>query len=233
VGPAAALPLPEEWISPELALVDPELARRARALLTEPESTLERLDAARAASRIASAQRRLQALPPGEEPRRRRLRPTGSRSWAVAALGVTASLLIGASLAGVRVDLRGSPASAEGPAVELPRAPSPTGTTGADRTAPTGSRRSRTTVTARQPHRFAWAPAAGASSYHFELFRGRSKVFEADTEGALATVPARWTQRGEPRSLEPGSYRWYVWPVAAGRRAAEAIVQADLTVARP
>jgi hypothetical protein len=30
--------------------------------------------------------------------------------------------------------------------------------------------------------------------------------------------------------LEPGDYRWYVWPIVAGTRGTKAIVQTTLTI---
>ena len=81
-----------------------------------------------------------------------------------------------------------------------------------------------------EPQRFAWAPAPDASAYHVELFVGSSRVFEADTKRPALTIPVRWKFGGRSRSLEHGEYRWYVWPVFSGQRAARAIVQAKLTI---
>jgi len=80
--------------------------------------------------------------------------------------------------------------------------------------------------------RLAWAPVAGASGYHVELFDGRSRVFSADTRRPEIVVPATWRLDGRTHRLAPGEYRWYVWPVASGRRATQAIVQARLDVPR-
>jgi hypothetical protein len=80
------------------------------------------------------------------------------------------------------------------------------------------------------PRRFAWAPAEGATGYHVELFRGKSLVFAADTIGPKITVPAKWTFDGSEHQLEPGAYRWYVWPIVSGKRTTRAVVQARLVV---
>jgi len=66
--------------------------------------------------------------------------------------------------------------------------------------------------------------------YHVELFRGPTKIFESDPKSATVTIPARWTFAGRSQSLEPGDYRWYVWPLVTGRRTAAATVQAKLVV---
>jgi hypothetical protein len=71
---------------------------------------------------------------------------------------------------------------------------------------------------------------AGAGGYHVEFFLGSKKVFAADTERPEIALPPRWRFGGVERTLVPGDYRWYVWPVVSGRRAAEAVVQARLAV---
>ena len=78
--------------------------------------------------------------------------------------------------------------------------------------------------------RFAWVPGAGATGYHVEFFQGPTLIFEADVREAAVTVPRTWTYAGRRRTLEPGVYRWYVWPVENGSRASRAIVQARLVV---
>lgn len=77
---------------------------------------------------------------------------------------------------------------------------------------------------------FAWAPVSAASGYHVELFRGSALVFTADVPGAEVVIPTRWRLRGRAYRLEPGAYRWYVWPAIGGRRQPKAIVQTELVV---
>jgi hypothetical protein len=43
-------------------------------------------------------------------------------------------------------------------------------------------------------------------------------------------VRRRWRLNGRDHRLEPGAYRWYVWPRVDGRRRAKANVQAKLLV---
>lgn len=150
---------------------------------------------------------------------------------ALLASATVAVMLVVAFLVGIRVDLSGNPADAdtaaidEAPVPHFPQTPSE----GVEKRPRPGRSRSRSRP---EPQRFAWAPAPGASGYHLELFRGSSKVFEADTKRPAITIPAHWTFGGQTRSLEPAEYRWNVWPVFAGGRAARAIVQARLVVPR-
>jgi hypothetical protein len=50
------------------------------------------------------------------------------------------------------------------------------------------------------------------------------------TTRAQIEIPATWESGGKVHRLEPGAYRWYVWPIVDGKRAPTAIVQAKLAV---
>jgi len=78
--------------------------------------------------------------------------------------------------------------------------------------------------------RFAWAPVEGATGYHVELFRGADRVLETDTKEPVLELAPSWRYGGKAVQLTPGAYRWYVWPVTSSGRAAQAVVQAKLTV---
>jgi len=78
--------------------------------------------------------------------------------------------------------------------------------------------------------RFAWAPVKAAEGYHVELYRGSDRVFAGESRVPTISVPARWTYAGKTRTLAPGDYRWYVWPVTSGTRGVNAIVQTTLVV---
>lgn len=80
------------------------------------------------------------------------------------------------------------------------------------------------------PRRFAWAPVAGATGYHVELFRGPNRVFATETAEPALELGSSWRYQGRTTRLTPGSYRWYVWPVTKSGRATEAVVQATLDV---
>ena len=94
--------------------------------------------------------------------------------------------------------------------------------------APTGS----TAASTPQPRIVAWAPAPGAAAYDVALYEGSRRIFFERTPQTRLTLPARWRYEGRTERLDPGVYRWYVWPVAkgsdkAGRRP---VVQAKLTI---
>ena len=78
--------------------------------------------------------------------------------------------------------------------------------------------------------RFAWPPVVDATGYHVELFRGSTLVFRNETKKPQILIRRSWRFGGRLRALEPGAYRWYVWPIVDGRRKANAIVQAKLVV---
>jgi len=214
-----------EVVSPELALVDPSLAEWARERLPNP---LEQAALARISSQLVDA---------APTPSRARTRVSASRvrrrrRWvgtiAAAAAGLAAILL----LTDVQLEIGKTPASADTTAIEeSPEAPAPPVVTRPPTASPRNAR-PRAPLAA-EPQRFAWAPSPGATSYQVELFRASEKVFAADTTVPAITIPASWTFAGRRRTLAPGDYRWYVWPVASGSRAAHATVQAKLTVPGP
>lgn len=221
-------------VSPELVLVDPTLGDHARTQLADPKDTLARVDALIQASRLASLARLSMEEPTRRAPhviRTARRISTIEQSKSVLLAGATvAGMLVIALVVGVHVDLSGTPAGADTTVIDevavplLPQAPNP----GAGSHPRAG--RSPRQPNQPEPQRFAWAPVRGVSAYHIELFRGSSKVFEADTRQPAITIPARWAFGGRTRSLQPGDYRWNVWPVFSGGRAARAIVQAKLAI---
>ena len=248
-------------VSPELVLVDPALADHALSRLTDPQDTLARVDALVQTSRMASLARLGMEQPASRAPdviqTARRISRIELPKSAMLAGATVAGMLVMALLVGVRVNLGGAPAGADTaataevavPLVSQPNPgakPQPGGSRAPRRPAvplvpraqnPGAKSRPRGGQAPRQPQpepqRFAWAPAAGASAYHIELFRGSSKVFEADTKQPAITIPAQWRFGGRKRSLEPADYRWNVWPMFSGRRAARAIVQARLAIPAP
>jgi hypothetical protein len=46
------------------------------------------------------------------------------------------------------------------------------------------------------------------------------------------TVPSVWQFDGQKRSLRPGVYGWYVWPIVGGRRQSQAIVQTTVSISQ-
>lgn len=82
------------------------------------------------------------------------------------------------------------------------------------------------------PRIMAWAPAPGAAAYEVALYNGSRRIFLERTKRTRLALPAEWSYRGRRLRLEPGVYRWYVWPVRAGARKASSrpVVQANLTI---
>lgn len=76
---------------------------------------------------------------------------------------------------------------------------------GALRSPPPGS-----TVTA--PPRLGWRATPGSLLYNVQLFRDGTKILSAWPRSPRLKLLRRWRFGGEQRALEPGSYRWYVWP---------------------
>ena len=80
------------------------------------------------------------------------------------------------------------------------------------------------------PHslKFAWAPVAGASSYVFAVYVQSRRVLVARVKNAAIQI--RVGSHSGPRTLAPGTYHWYVWPVRHGRQDSVAVVRARLVV---
>jgi hypothetical protein len=212
-------------VTPELALVDPQLAARARASLSEPTDTLSYLSSlitTRSAVTLAAVATE-RTVVPTTSPRQRR-RPSRSLT-ASAAFAVTVLAIL---LFDVHVEFGGSSEAAAPPKIAQkaiavhPPKPKPS--------TKQPSRQSPQTPAVGLARRFAWAPVEGASGYRFELFRASSRVFAGETSRPELTLPATWNAAGAQRRLEPGEYRWYVWPLVAGSRSGVAIVQAKLVV---
>ena len=181
-----------EPVSPELVLVDRELADRVLPWLREPDDTLARIEERVHASRRAALAQRsveipLQAQPRVVEPRPRMARPPSSRRGsrrrrpaAFAGVVAAATLIVGLLL-GVRIDLAGNPAGADTTVVTTVPAPVvPETETSSPEPEPSPSQR-HSRKPKPQPQRFAWAPVPDASAYHVELFLGSSRVFATDT----------------------------------------------------
>jgi hypothetical protein len=223
-----------EALSPELVLVDPFLAASARQRLPDVADSLSPTASASGHRPTASTEALTALATAALEAAEHPISPSieeRSQSWRVL-VGLAAATVAGLLLLDVHVQVGRTPASAEPAAISKPPGQSRSkqgarqrGTQ--QRPAPDGRRQGQE---APQARRFAWAPAVGASGYHIELFRGQARVYSGEATEPQITIPAHWSSGGRLRSLAPGEYRWYVWPIVSGRRATRAIVQAQLVV---
>ena len=243
----------DDIVSPELALVDPELAARARAVLASPAAARPILVAARreapAATSSSRSSRRL-VTPAltllataaaslivtsftgpdragGES-------PTGAGATAPEriALPRTHPARLGASSSEDAVQPReddGAPASP--PAGPQPAAGVSGGRTsthkatapGEAAVAPRAPRVAAATAT------IVWPRSANASSYDLELVRGGTVIYSARSGSPEVVVPREWRRGGVSYTIQPEDQA-FVWPVVDGRRAAAPIVNGALAL---
>jgi len=217
-------------VSPELVLVDPDLARVA--IMALPDRFQQRV-----VPRAAFAPTYLVEMPPAgvalASPSWWR---PGGRAALVFAGAMTVVVLL---LADVRVEVGRKEAAAEPPTTTTPSPPTQPSGTGAKPSSPAQQpreprvatrRHTRTQAAQPQERRLAWAPVPGVDGYRVELFRGPDRIFVRDTTHPDVTVPGTWTLEHARESLRPGEYRWIVWSITAGVRSNQAIVQSKLAV---
>jgi hypothetical protein len=63
-----------------------------------------------------------------------------------------------------------------------------------------------------QPPLLRWTPVRGATYYNLQLWRHGRKVLSTWPARAHYQLKRRWTFGGHSWRLEPGRYRWLVWP---------------------
>lgn len=217
----------DDDLTPELALVDPELAQRARERLpdaAEARHAAEPVEDQPVVERIPPAElfeatvgeEPVAAEPPAPGARRRRR----SGRVLVAMIAVIGAAGIGFALPALLVDSRTASPTASAPMLLPPRAdaePAPV-TTAAAKSA---------------PRNFGWVPVERASHYHVAFFRGKEKIFEAWPRRPPLVLQPRWTFKGRSFSLAPGQYRWVVRPGFGRRKSArygKPVVDAGLVV---
>jgi hypothetical protein len=215
-----------EPISPELALVDPELARIGRQQLHEsaseerrptppvriPESRVVAAPPKLQSEHVSTRGLRVAEMPAASPPRRFR-----------GVLSVLALILAGGGAVLVVV---WSATRSSRPASSLQAPASRDVATFASSTKASGSRHLRQHQKSHsappvpaQTHVFAWVPVRGSTSYLIRFYRGRRIVLQRSSNQSRFTLPGRWLFRGKTHRLAPGRYRWEVLPVfGRGRR---------------
>ena len=220
-----------EPLTPELALVDPELARVARDRLPPSgqtpspaggvTSSPEQVAAARTASSSVPSQGRAGYEPPEETrrlgapvaPRRRRRIFLGAIAVALAAIAAyalapdsivreeAANRASKNSLTHTKPTPRTAGASA-------PSAPRHSGVLAAK-----AQRRTDSQAPAPFSSRvFIWPAVSDATFYKVEFWRGYREVFKALSSKPRLELPSRWVYRGHRYKVVPGIYSWKVTP---------------------
>jgi hypothetical protein len=192
-----------EPISPELCLVDPVLARRARELLSPLE------DVEPALSPAPAAALRVEAAPRG--------RLTRLGVWLL-----VPSVVLNAALLWPRSD--SSPVVAASPALPAARPPAkhpaaPKPRTGGVLGAKTKPRRAvdpPVTVPRAQSRRLSWPATPSATSYDLVLWRGHRRV--ADLWPKKPGIDVAKVACGAGRRLKKGRYLWFAYPVVGSHR---------------
>ena len=240
---------PFDAVSPELALVDPELARRARLRLHEPGafrpaprragagSSQEVLEVDARPSALTEIRRALEVDPmrtpsapaprgPVPPPCRGSLgaRAVWRRRCGWAAM-ITVVLVGGVGMSWERQEPRAEPAVHASP----PRLGQPAAARVLTVVRTEAATRPRPAAGVKI---LAWAPAKGAVAYEVQLFRGTRRVLLMRTREPVLRLRPTWRYEGRVVRRERGTYVWYVWPVFPGdRRPPAAIVQTRVTLA--
>jgi hypothetical protein len=200
-------------VTPELALVDPDLARRAREQLPD------------AAARVPAGTE-IEPISSGR----------GRRRFGRVVLATLA--LVGAAAVGLAVPSLLLEDRTAAPSTTAPQsAPAAEATDPASIAAsPPGAAEEASAPDAPAAgvaRTFGWVPSPRASHYHVAIFRGERKIFEAWPRRPPLVVRATWAFKGRRFALAPGEYRWTVRP-GFGRRSAarygRPIVNASLVI---
>jgi hypothetical protein len=242
----------DEPLTPELALVDPDLGRRARAQLPDEEEREQpRRPRVAIAPPVAAPARPAPApvaQPVHPAPVRPAPRPVRRRSRGKAArrLLFLVILAAGAAFAVMRVEplkhfFWKSRAATVAPASGARATSTPT-TAAKPRNGPTAPPTPKTsgptkpaTPAASQSRTFVWAPVADADYYLVVFSRGDDKIFRARPSSPRLVLPAHWTFHGTHYNLLPGRYSWIVRPGYGPRargRYGPATVRAKLVIQR-
>jgi hypothetical protein len=118
---------------------------------------------------------------------------------------------------------------APAPVVATATAVPPTSTTGPMGSSPAAKAKTkRPTLT--------WGARAKVKYYNLQLFRNGRKILSAWPTVAHYTLKPSWRYRGRTYKLDPGRYRWYVWPGYGPRSAhryGRLVTKGVVTVPKP
>jgi hypothetical protein len=189
-------------ISPELALVSPDDAERARALLPPPGVPIW-LD-------------RVAAEPEAEpEPAATQPQTVGPAAARHEVLVWTAERFLPSMVAGAAAVVATVALTALADAVR-PGVESSAATTQLVQAAPKAAEKAR--APAPVVHVLRWRARPGAAFYDVQVFRGSKKVLEAWPAIPRLDLPKSWTFGNEAHRLEAGTYRWFAWPAYFANR---------------
>jgi hypothetical protein len=204
-------------LSPELALVDPELAERARHELRIAAAGPE---PAPQALRIAAAEPQMPPVeaPSTAEPAPRPLRRHASLMRAAAALAVP-SIILNVALLRDRAPLIIPPRTAHSVAGVAAASTSIVATTvrpkPASKHRPKASGAAEPARTVAGPKVLHWKKLGGARMYDVVIWRDGRRVRDVWTREASVSVRSVACAASRAR-FAPGSYLWFVYPVQAG-----------------
>lgn len=201
-----------EPLSPELALVDPELAERARQALRIAAEVPER---APPALRIASAG---PPVPPvsnaGSAPRPARRHASLMRAAAAVAV---ASVILNIALLRDRaaVEIRPLEAHSGVAAASTSIVATTVRPKAASKRRPAASGKAEPARTVAAPKVLRWKKLAGARMYDVVIWRDGRRVRDVWTRESSVSVRSVACATSRAR-FAPGSYLWFVYPVRAG-----------------
>jgi hypothetical protein len=241
----------DDELTPELALVDPELAERARERLADvPERAAVAESTVEAEPVVAKIPTAADVVPhepivaepdeaePDEPPAPRRRRGIGrALVVAVAVLGaVGVALVVPAVLLEDRTASPSTDTPLAVPTAPVEAAPSQPGAASpTPDAAATDEANGPEAPAAGGPRTFGWVPVDGARHYHVAFYRGKEKIYETWPRRPRLVLQPQWTFKGQRFRLSPGQYRWVVRPGFGARRTGRYgpdVVDASLLVRR-
>lgn len=220
-------------ISPELALVDPEIARSTAAGPTAA-STASTATTSRRSTETAARAPRIEAAATRGRPPDSAIEtiPRWGRRLRFVWLLVCLVVLAGGVL--FLPSSQWTSAAHDRVVGQHPSARRSGGTAG--EVPGTTKTRAAARLAARQPHAFGWVSVPKATYYRVRFFRDGRKVFEALPVQPRIVLRGKWRFNGRRYRLDAGRYRWVVEPgfgPPSRKQYGKAVVTADWVAAAP